>query len=115
MKSSLEVTSANIIFLQNLGCVFDQRASLYCLACAASGKTIDGFNFVFFFKPTGTLAIKICFQYLFRNLKEMIWDKGKHFVPPCPHSSFLFGAYLQWHLICYHVLEHFPVASETVS
>lgn len=45
----------------------------------------------------------------------MIWDKGKHFVPLTPHSSLLFGAYLHWHLICYHVLEHFSVASETVS
>lgn len=44
----------------------------------------------------------------------MIWDKGKHFVPSSPHSFFLFGAYSHRHLICYHVLEHFPVASETV-
>lgn len=47
MKFSLEVTSANIIFLQNLGCVFDQGASLFRSACAARRKIIDGFNFVF--------------------------------------------------------------------
>lgn len=45
----------------------------------------------------------------------MILDKGKHGVPPTPHSPFLFSAYLHWHLICYHILEHFPVACETVS
>lgn len=45
----------------------------------------------------------------------MILDKGKHFAAPTPHSPFLFCAYLHWHLICYCVLEHFPVASETVS
>lgn len=45
----------------------------------------------------------------------MISGKGKHFVPFGPHSFFLFGAYSHRHLICYHVLEHFPVASETVS
>lgn len=49
MKFSLEVTSANIIFLQNLSCVFDQGASLFHVACAASKKIIDGFNFVFLF------------------------------------------------------------------
>lgn len=47
MKFSLEVTSANIIFLQNLGCVFDQGASLFRLTCAASRKTLDGFDFAF--------------------------------------------------------------------
>lgn len=45
----------------------------------------------------------------------MILDKGKHFVPPTLHSSFLFSAYLHWHLICYRILEHFSVTSETVS
>lgn len=45
----------------------------------------------------------------------MILDKAKHFVASTPHSLFLFYAYLHWHLICYRVLEHFPVASETVS
>lgn len=45
----------------------------------------------------------------------MILDKGNHSVPPPPHGSFLLGPYLHWHLICYRLLEHFPVASETVS
>lgn len=31
MKFNLEVTSANIILLQNLGCVFHQGASLFHL------------------------------------------------------------------------------------
>lgn len=45
----------------------------------------------------------------------MILDKGNHSVPPPPLGSLLLGAYLHWHLICYRLLEHFPVASETVS
>lgn len=68
-----------------------------------------------FFEPAGTPAIKLRFQYLLGNRKEMILDKGNRSVPPPPHGSFLLGAYSHWHLICYRLLEHFPVASETVS
>ena len=39
----------------------------------------------------------------------MILDKGKHFVPLPPHSSFLCSAYSRWHLICYRMhIRPFP-------
>lgn len=45
----------------------------------------------------------------------MIVDKGNHSMPPPPQGSFLLGTYLHQHFICDRLLEHFPVASETLS
>lgn len=114
MKFSLEVTSANIMFLRNLGCVFDLGASLFRLTGAANRKTLEGFNFVFFF-IMHNLQVLQPLKYVFWNLEEITLDKGKHFVPPTLHCVFLLHAPWHGHLICYHILEHFSVTFETVS
>lgn len=108
MKFSLEVTSANIIFLQDLGCVFHQGASLFHLTCAASWKTLDGFNFFFFFNLQVLQPFKHVFSVYSGTLKND-FGQGQTFCGTNSTQSLLFCAYLHWHLICYRVLEHFPI------